>query len=179
MPGVVAVEGRVVAQHARACLPRRVHGNVGAADELTGVVSVLGRQRDADACVDGDGDATDRGRQLDAPSHRMGERDGLVGGRRSEDERELVPFESRDGRTTRHFDDSVGEIAQELVPGVVAERVVDLLEPVEIDEHDRHVLVFAQAADRRRQLLVEHLAIRQPGQRIVRGPVADLVDVAP
>jgi hypothetical protein len=59
----------------------------------------------------------------------------------------------------------------------VAERVVDLLEAVEVDQEHGDVLVDAPPAQCDREVLVQRDAVRQPGQRVVRGLVADLGDV--
>ena len=81
--------------------------------------------------------------------HRMRELDGLLGRRRREHDRELVAAEPRDRCAAGDLDESGGEIAQELVAGVVAERVVDLLEAVEIDQQHCDVLVLARSGERR------------------------------
>ena len=54
------------------------------------------------------------------------------------------------------------------VAGVVAERVVELLEVVEVDheQRERAVRVLARAVDRAAQLAVEPAAVRQAGQLV-------------
>ena len=46
------------------------------------------------------------------------------------------------------LDEPVRDLAQQLVAGVVPERVVDLLEAVEVDQQHRHVLPAAAVVER-------------------------------
>ena len=59
------------------------------------------------------------------------------------------------------------ELGQHAVAGVVAERVVELLEVVEVDHEQRERAVrLARPLDRAAQLAVEPAAVRQPGQLV-------------
>ncbi|HEY2929779.1 MAG TPA: hypothetical protein VGJ65_23245 [Albitalea sp.] len=59
---------------------------------------------------------------------------------------------------------------EDLVTGLVAERVVDVLEMVEVEEHHRHLHA---AALRLRDAVAKHQPVRQPGEHVVLRQVAD------
>ena len=58
---------------------------------------------------------------------------------------------------------------KQLVAGVVAEGVVDLLEPVQIHHHDVAVVAVRRLAVDRREVALEGRAVRETRQRIVLG----------
>jgi hypothetical protein len=63
-------------------------------------------------------------------------------------------------------------VLQKLVADPVAQRVVDVLEAVEVDEQHAHApSAPARLRDRLRQALVQQQAVRQPGQRVAGGHV--------
>ena len=66
----------------------------------------------------------------------------------------------------------LGDDLEQLVAVVVPERVVDLLEAVEVDEQHRDRALRAHALDRALDALVEERAVRQAGERVVEGEVA-------
>ena len=119
---------------------------VGGTHERGGVASLGPTARDADRHRNGDRE----GRELaaDEHSHVLGdsERPGVVGAR--EHERELLAAESRRhvagaGGGAQH----VGEAPQHVIARVVAERVVDALEVVEV-EHEQRQLAGEPSASR-------------------------------
>ena len=67
-----------------------------------------------------------------------------------------------------------GDAAQQLVADRVAERVVDALEVVEVDEHHGDLAGGARL-ERLAHLLAEQRAVGEPGQRVVVGLVLELV----
>ena len=70
--------------------------------------------------------------------------------------------------------DPAGHRAQQLVAGRMAERVVDLLEAVEVEEKDRGHATFAAGTGQGLAEPVEQQgAVRQPGQRVVQGQPPD------
>jgi hypothetical protein len=82
-----------------------------------------------------------------------------------------------------------GHLQQKLVAGLVAERVVDRLEMIEIDEHHRQRLAgTARPRNALGQTIGEQLSVRQKRQDVVVGmeldlflgalPVADIDDGA-
>ena len=88
---------------------------------------------------------------------------------------ELVAAEPRDG--VRAADDvlqAAAERDQQLVAGLVAERVVDRLELVDVEQQHRDVALRAlRAGERLADAVVEERAVRQAGQRVVERLVAD------
>jgi hypothetical protein len=69
-----------------------------------------------------------------------------------------------------------GGLAQDVVARGVAEGIVHLLEAVEVDEQQRDAIAAAiDAQDRVLEPRGERVAIRQPGERIVDGSLAQLL----
>ena len=87
---------------------------------------------------------------------------------------ELVAAEAGDrvGRADR-FAQACGDADQQVVAGLVAERVVDLLEVVDVDEQDRgeRAGVPADALERLLEAVGEQHAVGQAGERIVQRAV--------
>ena len=83
---------------------------------------------------------------------------------------ELVAAEPGDGvALAERLLQPVGDLLQQAVAGVVAERVVDLLEVVEVDQHHGGGGVRAVAGgDRLLDAVAEQRAVGQPGQRVVQ-----------
>ena len=68
----------------------------------------------------------------------------------------------------------LADFHQQGVAGIMTERIVDDLEAVEIDEqHGELPLVAPRGLDRKMQQLVEHLAIGQTGQAVMRRQIFD------
>ena len=89
---------------------------------------------------------------------------------------ELVAAQPHDGvgPALQRLMQAVGDLAQQQVAHVVAERVVDLLEPVEIQgQHREPAMAALRAADRLREPVVEQRPVRQTGQRIRVRELAD------
>ena len=70
----------------------------------------------------------------------------------------------------------LGEAAQDVVAGVVAERVVDALEVVEVDHQQRQLAARAELVEVPVDRELEAAAVAQPGQRIVGGEVLELLE---
>ena len=69
----------------------------------------------------------------------------------------------------------VGDLADQVVAGVVAEAVVDRLEAVDVDDHHRALAAVAGAeGDVLVELGAEAAAVEEAGQRVVVGEVAQL-----
>ena len=129
-----------------------VHGDVGVADQLAraGRLGVVGG--DADAGADAD--------RLVAGRHALGERgedplgdhhDVLGPVEAVEQDGELVAAEARDGVARAHARaQALGDRDQQLVADRVAERVVDGLEVVDVDEQDGDGRIGLARAPRRR-----------------------------
>ena len=86
------------------------------------------------------------------------------------DDDELVAADPRDGVRGAHGGGQAGsEREQDGVAGGVAERVVDQLEPVEIERQDRDVdALTLPAGERVREPVERQRPVRQRGQRIVQ-----------
>ena len=90
---------------------------------------------------------------------------------------ELVPTEARYGiRRARGPDDAVRHRLQQPVARIVTQRVVDVLEVVEIEEHHRHRAAVA-LCQRERVLhaIAEQVAVGEQRQRIVEGELPQLL----
>ena len=89
---------------------------------------------------------------------------------------ELVATEPGDGVGLAHRGlDPRGRLDEQLVADRVAERVVDRLEPVEVDvQHAAHAVVAPDAGERLVEPVGEHHPVRQPGQRVVQRLVREL-----
>jgi len=68
----------------------------------------------------------------------------------------------------------LGDLDQRMVAGLVAKRVVDHLQPVDVDEQHRGtVVVAADAVDRRFELTHESAAIRKVDQDVLMGEAVE------
>ena len=74
--------------------------------------------------------------------------------------------------------DSIGDDAQEVVATTMAERVVDRLEAVEIEEQDTDRLLCGCRGDERFQRLEHASPVEQSGERVVRCLMGQLFDGA-
>ena len=113
-----------------------------------------------------------------AAGHALGDADRHLGlGEVVADDAELVAAEARD-RVARaqHLGEPPGQQAQQLVAGAVAERVVDELEAVEVEEQHGDRRPAARAVvERQREAVHEQRAVRQAGQRVVQRLAAHLL----
>ena len=88
----------------------------------------------------------------------------------------------REVRGAQHALEPLGERDEQVVAGRVAERVVDELEPVEVEEQDRDVRVRpGRAPQRPVERLEQERPVGETGERVVRGvvgqPVLELLAV--
>ena len=103
-----------------------------------GVVGVVGQARDADGGVDVQRQLAEHERRDEQPAHASGQPFGVRDGAHvGQQDRELVAAQPRDDvvvpqRAAQPF----GDLLEQLVAAVVAERVVDVLEPVDVQEHE-------------------------------------------
>src|SRR5205807_7576479 len=84
---------------------------------------------------------------------------------------ELVAAESREGVAgPAGVLEALRDLLEELIAGVVAERVVDLLEAVEVDQqHGERVRRALGPRERLVEPVAEERAVREPGQPVVEG----------
>ena len=132
--------------------------------------------------VGGDADARADADRLVAGRHALGERgedplgdhdDVLRAVEAVEQDRELVAAEARDGVGRAHaLAQALGDRDEQLVADRVAERVVDGLEVVDVDEQhgDGRIGLRERLVD----AVDEQRAVGQPGQRVVVGLVLEL-----
>ena len=142
------------------------HRRLGAGDELARVGGVLGALRDPDRDRDRAGEAElDPVEALGEPG-REGDRALLAAA--GDDHGELLAADPADDIACADARaEMVCEVRQHVVADGVAEDVVDLLEVVDVDHHDRHVRVLCRG---QRQLaaeaLVEVAVVVEPGERV-------------
>ena len=100
----------------------------------------------------------------------------MVGGRGGDD-RELVAAEPRHQIVAAHdMRQPQRDVADEFVADRMAERVVDVLEMVEVDVEHRHRRAAAlDVGDHRLQPLAEEIPVRQAAQRVVQREIAQPV----
>ena len=91
-----------------------------------------------------------------------------------DEHRELVAAQAR-GRVAaaQGGADATGDGHQQLVAGVVAQRVVDRLEVVEV--HEQHCHALAALGQGMRQAIAEQRPVGEPGERVVQGLSLELV----
>ena len=116
-----------------------VHRGVGAAEHVLDALVALFEQRDADAGRDVDDAPVERGRR---DQRLLNPRDGRVDRRRVgavvEQHAELIAADAPDDVARPHgVLQAVRDDAQHRIAGQVAQRVVDLLEIVEVEEQHR------------------------------------------
>ena len=169
---VVALVGSDLVEVERRVLPLgAVHRDVGALDQQLGRVAVIGKDRDPDRRLDRERKLLDEDRLLEGGANPFDRREEAVvlGGLRQQ-QAELVTAESRCGvRRPQCTLQAHAELLEQLVAGPVPERVVDLLEPIEIQHHDREARAVPLClGDRALDAVVEEQPVRQAGQRIVQ-----------
>ena len=165
--------GREEARHVAPCGLGLVHGGVGAAHQFVLVGGIVGVQGHTHAARHGEVVAL----------HQC----GLADGRNqalvdhlvklvavcdvAQDDDELVAAQAAHGVVCPHrLRQPARHGAQQTVANVVTQRVIDQLEPVQIDEQHRHLLAIrAGLCQRVGQSLLAHGAIRQLGEHIVLG----------
>ena len=128
-----------------------VHGDVGLAQQLGGLGDLLGREdradRDADpglAVADDEGLADHR----DDPLAQAADVGLALGADLDDGEFVAADAGDRVGLAQQRAQ-PLADFLDELVAGIVAERVVDLLEAVEIEHQQRHLLARAAIAGQR------------------------------
>ena len=153
----------------------RVHGHVGVAEQLLGLVGAGPPGGHAQAGLDRDGAAVEAERLVQGVEHPAGDRRRRLGvGDPLQQHRELVAAQAGRGvgRAQAALEPPGGR-DQQLVAGGVAEAVVDVLEVVQVDEQDGQV-ALARAGQGVLDPLGEQGAVGQAGQPVVEGLVDEL-----
>ena len=130
---------------------------------------MLGVDRDADRALALEREAADDDRLLERLEQPLGdERAGVAVAHLGDQDAELVAAEAGDHlAVAEHALEALGHALEKEVAVVVAERVVDLLEAVEVHQHHGDELLLALGAeDRLLHEVVEHRAVREAGERV-------------
>ena len=99
---------------------------------------------------------------------------GTFGGFLQDDDEFVAAKPRHDVARAQRAAQPARDLHQQHVAGIMAERIVDDLEAVEIDEqHGKLPLVALRGVDRTAQQSVEHLAVRQVRQAVMRGQIFD------
>ncbi len=157
-----------------------VHRDVGVLRERLLVLPVRGMDRDADARRDADLVPHQRERSGDRREHVLRHRRRVPHLRHFGQQRdELVSAQARHGVAAAQAGRKPpGDLLQQLVAGFVSERVIDLLEAVEVEEEQRELPVVAtRLGDALIQQLGEEAPIRQSGEPVVVREVFDALRV--
>ena len=165
--------GGVEAVGVAAGLLRRVHRGVGLLDQRHRIARVERVHRHADRARErrhlvGQPERREE-RLAHAREHRHRLERRVRGIEPGQDQHELVAAEPRDGvRLAHRAGQPLRDRLQQLVAGIVAERVVDALEVVEIEEQAGDVRAVAlRLREDLLQPLVQQRAVGQPGQDVV------------
>jgi hypothetical protein len=163
-----------------------VHRDVGVAQQVLGelVAGLRLRRadRDADAGPHRQLPALDQDRLGQAVQHALGDGDGLRRHREPvEQDHELVPAEPGDQVARADaVEQALGDHHEQPVAGVVAERVVDRLEAVEVEQEHGEPAGGRLAGPGHGpfQPRREHRAVRQPGERVMERLMGQLAPAA-
>src|SRR5919204_3445698 len=100
--------------------------------------------------------------------------------RRGAKDRELVAAQTGQRLVRAHLlSESCGQRLQEDVSRIVPERVVDLFEVVDVEEHDRNgALLSCRSEDRLLDAVAEDDPVRQPRKLVVQRAALDLGHLA-
>ena len=180
--GAVRLAAGVDLERAAALALGLVHGDVGLADQAVEVVALGRIEHDADARADVDLVLVDAQRLdqgiLDLACDGL----GLLGpGQALDDDRELVAAGPRDRVGVAQVrGEALRDALQHLVAGGVAERVVDLLEAVKVEEQQPEVAAAAPRAQHRLvQPVAEQRPVGQARERVVLRQERQLVLLPP
>ena len=167
----VVVLLRLVEREAAAGLLGRVHGDVGALDQDLDVVAVVGVAGDADRAAHLERQPVDHERLAQRGLEDLGHRLGVVGAEHvGQQHAELVAAEAGHGvgGAQRRLE-ALGDLLEQHVAVVMAERVVDLLEVVEVhDHHGRAAVAALGGAHGLLDAVAEQHAVREAGERVVQ-----------
>ena len=157
----------------------RVHSHVRAAQQRVRILPVTREARHTDAHPHLQRHLVDHHRLLDTLDQPLGNRLELrrVTRRLRRQHRELVAAQARH-QTLRSdcLRQARAKVAQQLIAEVVAKRVVDLLEAIEVEQHHRELLVRAvRRRDPPVQVRAEPLAVGQAGQLVGRSAAVELL----
>jgi len=149
-----------------------VHGRVGILDQGIGIDGIVGIHGNADAHRHRHFMAL----QVEGLAHRFADLVDHAHGMlrpfgQHQDGGKFIAAETADGVAhAQAVDEAAGKLAQQIVADGVAQRVVDILETVDIHEQHGHgPLVFGRLGQRMGQRGVELAAVRQARERVEMG----------
>ena len=152
-----------------------VHRGVGVAHQLVEAGAVAGVQHDADAAGDGEAQAHVAERPLQGLMHAARGDFGAMCVGMVDQQREFIAIEpGHRVDLAQAVREPCGDIDQHLVAAAVAERVVDVLEAVDVDMQQRERRAVA-LRERHREVdpVGKHTAVRQPGEHVAVGECVD------
>lgn len=148
-----------------------VHCQIGMPQQDVDIAPVLGKHRHADAGRRVHGHVAHRQRAGDGAEQAFGGGAGLLGAALRQGQGEFIAGQARQhGSGGELFTDTQCDVAQQAVAGRVTLAVVDQLEAVDVDEHQRSRL--AGIFGMRQGLLgagTEHDAVGQAGECVIEG----------
>ena len=133
------------------------------------------RERDADARGNAHLGAAEVEGQVEVLDQRGRQEFHLADGRDAlEQDREFIAAQARHRvGEARRFHQALRNRLQQPVADIVAERIVDALEIVQVDEHDCHLVVCAlRQRQRMLQAIAEEAPVGEQGQRVVECELA-------
>ena len=145
------------------------------AHDVGGAADLLVDHGDADAGADHDGLVADRVGRADRRDQAVGDRQQrrVVGAAAVMTANSSPPMRATRSSSRTRVGEPLRHRADQFVADRMAERVVDVLEVVEVDvEHGRRRAALAHVRDHRLQPLAEEDAVGQAAQRIVQRKVA-------
>jgi hypothetical protein len=153
-----------------------IQSEVGIAEQLLGAGAIARIDRQPDADLDVDLPGTDRERRVERAQRALRQllRAVLDFGAADHD-RELIAAQAGHKAGPRERGAQMaGDGAEHLIAAGMAERIVDLLELVDVDHQQRHLaLLRGGGGEPGGQILVQRIAIGEPGQGVVLGEIAD------
>ncbi len=175
----LGVERPVVELDRRPVLLRPVHRLVGVLHQVCGGHGVERCDGDADAGLDPHRHRVEHERLADLRRDPLCHLRGVPRIGVDQENGELVAADPRDEiRVAEAAHDARAELDQQLVAGGVTERVVHLLEPVEVDEQKREPALDVVLAEEVLERLAEPPAVAEPGERVGQRLASPLVHQA-
>src|SRR5208283_3919704 len=151
--------------------------HVGVTQDIAGVARTAVDDGNADRCTDDDVVPLDRVGRADGGNDAPGGRlQGIGIGGAAGDDGELVAAEPGNQIVAAHHPtQALRDLKNELVADMVAERIVDILEVIEIDvEHGRRRAAVTDLVDHGLQSFTEIDAVGQAADRIVQSEAPQL-----
>ena len=156
-----------------------VQREVGALHHRVEVRAVVGQHRDADRAADDHPVVVDAKGAADVGQQALGgglDLGALLGDAGND---EFIAAKPPDAGPRRRIGQQpCADLGQQAVAGLVAQRVVDFLEPVEVDPEQRHLLFGGDAHGLFDQRVVQPGAVQQPGDDIGARDMLHLVGEA-